>query len=243
MTHTDGGDVRSADKTCGSARMHSQLGGVFYNNQGAKLQSEPIQVPPSPVYGLQHFGPVCFFWRLGTRDWRLNPPTMTATIHRPIDCLMSQPPRTPCIGICSTGIGDDVCRGCKRFAQEVIEWNGYGRGERQAVLDRLDQLLLQIMQSKFDVIDSDLLLRQIRYQQIPCNTDRAPLCWAFDLLRHGAGQIEQLSAFGVAVKPEWLHLPLTALKTLIDKEHFELSCAYYERYILPGERAELLTGR
>ncbi|HMW48455.1 MAG TPA: DUF1289 domain-containing protein, partial [Cellvibrionaceae bacterium] len=22
--------------------------------------------------------------------------------------------RTPCIGVCSTGIGDVVCRGCKR---------------------------------------------------------------------------------------------------------------------------------
>jgi predicted Fe-S protein YdhL (DUF1289 family) len=32
---------------------------------------------------------------------------------------------TPCIGVCSTGIGDVVCRGCKRYAQEVIHWNGY----------------------------------------------------------------------------------------------------------------------
>ncbi|MDC1160500.1 DUF1289 domain-containing protein, partial [Luminiphilus sp.] len=26
------------------------------------------------------------------------------------------PIRTPCIGVCSTGVGDVVCRGCKRFA-------------------------------------------------------------------------------------------------------------------------------
>lgn len=32
--------------------------------------------------------------------------------------------RTPCIGICSTtSLGDRVCRGCKRYAAEVIDWN------------------------------------------------------------------------------------------------------------------------
>ena len=29
--------------------------------------------------------------------------------------------RTPCVGICSTTYGDDVCRGCKRFSFEVIK--------------------------------------------------------------------------------------------------------------------------
>ena len=30
---------------------------------------------------------------------------------------------TPCLGICSTTYGDDVCKGCKRFVHEVISWN------------------------------------------------------------------------------------------------------------------------
>ena len=30
---------------------------------------------------------------------------------------------TPCIGICSTVYGDEVCRGCKRTFTEVIDWN------------------------------------------------------------------------------------------------------------------------
>ena len=34
--------------------------------------------------------------------------------------------KTPCLGICSTtSVGDVVCRGCKRYAFEVIDWNGY----------------------------------------------------------------------------------------------------------------------
>ncbi|MEL0305883.1 MAG: DUF1289 domain-containing protein, partial [Halieaceae bacterium] len=42
------------------------------------------------------------------------------------------PIRTPCIGVCSTGVGDVVCRGCKRFAHEVIDWNGYSPEQKQA---------------------------------------------------------------------------------------------------------------
>ncbi|MGQ9425351.1 DUF1289 domain-containing protein [Gilvimarinus sp. F26214L] len=150
---------------------------------------------------------------------------------------MKKRPRTPCIGICSTGIGDDVCRGCKRFAQEVIDWNGYSDEERQAVLDRIGQLLAQTVQSKFELVDKDRLLEQLRFHQVQCNADRPPYCWIFDLLRHGAGNISQVADFGIRVRPEWEHLPLSELKTRIDREFYELSCAYYERYILPGQRA------
>ncbi|MCW8193553.1 DUF1289 domain-containing protein [Proteobacteria bacterium 005FR1] len=150
---------------------------------------------------------------------------------------MSRPPRTPCIGICSTGIGDDVCRGCKRFAQEVIDWNRYSVDERQAVLDRLDQLLVQVVQSKFDLLDRELLLKQIRYQQIPFDENKPAHCWIFALLRHGAGQIGKLEDFGVRLKPEWQQVSLVELKSRIDQDFYQLSCAYYERYILPGTRA------
>ena len=33
--------------------------------------------------------------------------------------------RTPCIGVCSTVFGDTVCRGCRRFSHEVVNWNAY----------------------------------------------------------------------------------------------------------------------
>ncbi|NCX93995.1 MAG: DUF1289 domain-containing protein, partial [Gammaproteobacteria bacterium] len=45
--------------------------------------------------------------------------------------------QTPCIGICSTVYGGDVCRGCKRFADEVVEWNGFDSDRKRAILDRL----------------------------------------------------------------------------------------------------------
>mgnify|MGYP006200948357 CR=1 FL=1 len=46
--------------------------------------------------------------------------------------------RTPCIGTCSTTYGDLVCRGCKRFNFEVINWNRYSEEEKLAVMGRID---------------------------------------------------------------------------------------------------------
>lgn len=55
------------------------------------------------------------------------------------------PTLTPCVGRCSTVFGDNVCRGCRRFSHEVIQWNGYGSAEQMAVWARLDAQLDQIL--------------------------------------------------------------------------------------------------
>lgn len=52
---------------------------------------------------------------------------------------------TPCAGRCSTVFGDSVCRGCRRFNHEVIQWNTYGRIEKNAVWMRLDHQLDQVL--------------------------------------------------------------------------------------------------
>jgi predicted Fe-S protein YdhL (DUF1289 family) len=46
---------------------------------------------------------------------------------------------SPCIGICSTtNVGDDVCRGCGRTAEEVIHWNQLTDLEKIAINKRLN---------------------------------------------------------------------------------------------------------
>ncbi|MCZ6708751.1 MAG: DUF1289 domain-containing protein, partial [Gammaproteobacteria bacterium] len=50
------------------------------------------------------------------------------------------PRSTPCVGICSTTFGDLVCRGCKRFAHEVVQWNGFEPAQQAIVWARLDEL-------------------------------------------------------------------------------------------------------
>lgn len=48
---------------------------------------------------------------------------------------------TPCAGRCSTVFGDQVCRGCRRFNHEVIQWNTYTNEQQRAVWKRLDAQL------------------------------------------------------------------------------------------------------
>jgi predicted Fe-S protein YdhL (DUF1289 family) len=43
---------------------------------------------------------------------------------------------SPCIGLCTTALGDDVCRGCARTRDEVDNWITYTE-EQKAVIDRV----------------------------------------------------------------------------------------------------------
>lgn len=55
------------------------------------------------------------------------------------------PSLTPCAGRCSTVFGDAVCRGCRRFNHEVIQWNTYSAEQRNSIWKRLDAQLDQIL--------------------------------------------------------------------------------------------------
>ena len=53
---------------------------------------------------------------------------------------------TPCLGICTTTVGDLVCKGCKRFAHEIVDWNKFDSKEKELVNSRLEgfkQLILK----------------------------------------------------------------------------------------------------
>ena len=44
---------------------------------------------------------------------------------------------SPCIGVCSTTFGDDICYGCQRTYIEVIQWNTFSDEEKDKVNQRL----------------------------------------------------------------------------------------------------------
>lgn len=141
--------------------------------------------------------------------------------------------KTPCVGICSTGIGDSVCRGCKRFGHEVIDWNRYTHEQKLLIAQRLETFLAQIVQNMIQILDEKVLLTQIQHQQIQFKQEQNPYCWVFDLLRAGASQIQDLSAYGLALQPAWQGTSLAVIRDNIDKDYYALSCAHYERYISP----------
>ncbi len=146
--------------------------------------------------------------------------------------------KTPCVGICSTGIGDNVCRGCKRFSHEVIDWNAYSHEQRYSIAQRLETFLAQVVANKVVVENEALLLAQIKHQQIRFREEQSPYCWIFDLLRAGASQIQDLATYGLALQPQWRNVSLLDVKEAIDRDYYTLSCAHYDRYIAPGQLAD-----
>lgn len=47
-------------------------------------------------------------------------------------------PSSPCIAICSTSQGDDVCKGCGRTFDEVCLWLEMTDAEKEAVWMRIE---------------------------------------------------------------------------------------------------------
>jgi uncharacterized protein len=47
-------------------------------------------------------------------------------------------PDTPCIAICSTAQGDDICKGCGRTFEEVTNWVIMTDEEKNVVWDRIE---------------------------------------------------------------------------------------------------------
>lgn len=145
------------------------------------------------------------------------------------DKLITRVP-TPCVGVCSTGIGDVVCRGCKRFAHEVIHWNGYSDEQKRIIDARLDAFLTQVVATKVRIFDAALLEQQLRAQQIRFSGHKDPHVWVFQLLRAGASQISSPQMFGFALQPAFVGVALADLREQIDREFFVLSEAHYQRY-------------
>lgn len=141
--------------------------------------------------------------------------------------------KTPCIGVCSTGIGDSVCRGCKRFAHEVIHWNGYTEAQRRCVMQRLETLLTQVVSARLEVYDPQWLRTQLQLQQVRFADEMNDAYLAYEALRAFGSQLPELAAIGCRAQPDWRTHSVTELKQAIDDAFFELSCAHYQRYF-PG---------
>ncbi|MGB5324363.1 MAG: DUF1289 domain-containing protein [Pseudomonadales bacterium] len=155
---------------------------------------------------------------------------------------------TPCIGVCSTGIGDSVCRGCKRFDYEVIQWNGFDESQKQAIDQRLETILSSVVERYLHIFDSQRLASQLQLQQLRYASHRDPYCWLFELLRAGASQIDNPAQYGFLVRESGERsksdasgindandnaaTQLQRLREQIDKEFYLLSVAHFERYIV-----------
>jgi len=134
---------------------------------------------------------------------------------------------TPCLGICSTTFGDEVCKGCKRFSHEIVSWTKYSLEEREIVNDRLEKFKVQILKQRFEIIDKDLFETKLEEKAINFNHSLDPLTWIFDLFRAAGSQSFDIEGFGIK---QLSHFDLKTIRDEINKELLELSEAHHERY-------------
>lgn len=139
--------------------------------------------------------------------------------------------RTPCIGVCSTtSVGDRICRGCKRFSAEVINWNAYSEPQKQAVQARINQLTSQIMIDKFRIYDCQRLEQVMQDLRVFYDPDLSPYFWLHQMLQKHLHRLTALSEIGVELQAPWRNHDVRDLLLLINEQLQVLSEAHYERY-------------
>ena len=145
--------------------------------------------------------------------------------------------RTPCVGICSTTYGDLVCRGCKRFAHEIVQWNGYDATQQDAVRERLSRLRDEILEALL-VCHEPGLLRAALGEAGLADLDQKE--GQYQLLRLMVRREKPLASAGLALSrgavalPELSNQPTPELDTLyamqlLDAESYRRAKAHYER--------------
>jgi len=150
--------------------------------------------------------------------------------------------RTPCIGICSTtSLGDSICRGCKRYAFEVINWNSYEDNQKKAVLSRIEKFNTQIIENKLRIVSEPDLRKGLRFWKVPFDESLSPYCWLHNLLKRCNQDRKDLEEYGVRIRTEYSHLPLVEVAERIDQEIITLCEAHSLRYkVDPGLVTEAL---
>jgi uncharacterized protein len=133
---------------------------------------------------------------------------------------------TPCIGMCSTVYGDDICRGCRRFSDEVVRWNGLSSSEKSSVLDRLAQLIELVILDKVERVDQDLLLLALAEFSVRYYPQHHPYTWVYNLMRARGEKLDGpgiLESCGIFMKPSQKDVPIRSLLETLDEELYTLS--------------------
>ncbi|MGH8492976.1 MAG: DUF1289 domain-containing protein [Moraxellaceae bacterium] len=147
---------------------------------------------------------------------------------------------TPCVGICSTTYGDVVCRGCRRYLHEVIDWNRFSDAEKRLIWQRLDALLEQVLPTSFRIDDAALLRARLEHYRIPFRANGSPWTWLYVLLKSTAKQMQDLGEFGVS-RIDRSPLSLAQLREKLNADLHQLASAYYEKDFLRAARSAART--
>ena len=133
--------------------------------------------------------------------------------------------RTPCVGICSTTYGDLVCRGCKRFAHEIVQWNGYDETQKSAIWDRLHALRDEVVLQQVSVVDDARFAATCMSAQLH-DLAGAKLIYAVvtHLVVHASPDVVSAGLSAVGDGPQ----DAMSVMQRLDAEIYTRSRAYYE---------------
>lgn len=148
--------------------------------------------------------------------------------------------RTPCVGICSTTYGDLVCRGCKRFAHEIVQWNGFDESQRSAVWQRLLEIRAGAVRSILEITDEGKLRDSARQLGLTNGDALDGANLLYELLQRLQWRERglTLAQLGTRVPEPGPDASEEAgeLVARIDQEFYRRSVAQYERnYRIPAE--------
>lgn len=153
------------------------------------------------------------------------------TIEGPI---INQPPvKTPCVGVCSTGLGDRVCRGCNRFTHEVIDWNKYTPHQKRMIQTRLQGLCHQVCSYWLKILSSMVLKRAAINNSLVIEQHYTDYNIAYQLLRKSSSRFTHLGELGLAARNATLASKPTAALATIEEHLYSFSVSHYQRYFAP----------
>ena len=143
------------------------------------------------------------------------------------------------MGICSTTYGDLVCRGCKRFAHEIVAWNGYDAGQREAIWQRLEGVRDQVIGQALMISDIGAYIAFCRANGLSTALEAEAI---FDVVSILIRDNAELGNAGLAYKPDELDSDpiheIAALEVMkkIDSFEYDRALAHYERsFRIPQE--------
>lgn len=96
---------------------------------------------------------------------------------------------SPCIGKCSTSVGDDYCRGCLRSLEQIAAWPAMSASERQQSNQHMWQSVVNgLQQLGLEVLDSQHLAERLTQHRLRYQSQAPVAVWLFQGLVNSRSQ-------------------------------------------------------
>ncbi len=124
-----------------------------------------------------------------------------------------------------------MCRGCKRFSHEIVDWNSYDDAQKETIWERLETFKKQVVEQIVRFKDQDRFQSAIEDQKIKEPEDYQAVYLLLQRLVRHSKTLSFAGLENVSLDFEIMEGEIDSLLTLqqIDKEIVMRSRAFYER--------------